>query len=72
MNEYRQGSAPVGRAVSKARAGRCWASCIDEPALAMEQNIMERFFETLVATVFMLPLVYAIAMLIWNGGVIWP
>ena len=47
-------------------------SCTDEPALAMEQNVMERFFETLVATVFMLPLVYAIAMLIWNGGVIWP
>jgi hypothetical protein len=37
MNEYRQGSAPVGRAVSKARAGRCWASRTDEPAHTVEQ-----------------------------------
>ena len=70
MNEYRQGSAPVGRAVSKARAGRCWASRTDEPAYKQttEHTTMKKYIATLVAVVYAVP-AHAVPVTIYGSTV---
>jgi hypothetical protein len=51
MNEYRQGSAPVGRDVSRTRAGRCWAGRTDEPAQQLSTTMMKKLLVTATALI---------------------